>query len=123
MPYQNKLVIEGRVGRDCELSYSQGGKAIAKWSVAVSQGKDRDTDWFNCVSFGNQAEQFASQIAKGDWIQCQGKMTSNKGNDGKTYWQMIVFDVSKPEFQQQPAQPQDDWSDVGKVVEDDLGLI
>jgi len=89
MPYLNEITVMGHAGRDNELTYSQAGKEISKFSIAVSRGKDKPTDWFNCVSFGQTALIASERVHKGDLVMVKGTMQSNKHED-KTYWSLLV---------------------------------
>ena len=56
----NCVVLMGRLTRDPEIRFSQAGKAVARYSVAVDRRFHRDgdptTDFIDCVAFGNSAE-------------------------------------------------------------------
>ena len=59
----NKVILMGRLTRDPEVRYSQGGEnplAIARFTLAVDRRFKRDgeatADFINCVAFGRQAE-------------------------------------------------------------------
>lgn len=68
----NKVIIVGKLGKDVELRYSQGGTAFGSFSVATDESyKDRDgnkverTEWHNITVFGRVAENCANYIGKG----------------------------------------------------------
>jgi single-strand DNA-binding protein len=82
----NQIMVMGHAGRDAELRFTQNGLAMAKFSVAVSQGKDKPTDWFAVTVWREQAERVAEQVKKGDLVQVIGSMRSSKDKDEKTYW-------------------------------------
>ncbi|WP_238528342.1 single-stranded DNA-binding protein [Acetonema longum] len=52
----NQVSLVGRLTREPEVFYSQAGKAVAKYCLAVpkrSKGEtDKDADFINCVSSG-----------------------------------------------------------------------
>ena len=60
----NKVVLVGRLTRDPEVRYSQGGEnslAIARYTLAVDRrfkrnGDDQTADFIGCVAFGRNAE-------------------------------------------------------------------
>ena len=62
----NKVILMGRLTRDPEVRYSQGGEsslAIARYSLAVDRrqsrnngGDEQTADFINCVAFGRTAE-------------------------------------------------------------------
>ena len=46
----NKVILVGRLGKDPETRYTQNGKCVATFSLAVSKPvKDSGADWFDIV--------------------------------------------------------------------------
>lgn len=93
----NTITLHGTVGRDPELKYSQGGKAMLTFSVADSHGKDdrKTTTWHNILVFGTLAENVANSIGKGDTVLIVGryeeeKFTKKDGTEG--YSRKVVAD-------------------------------
>lgn len=83
----NNIVITGRLTRDPEVKYSQSGKAIATFSVAVDRpfSKDKVTDFFDVVTFNKLAEVCGNNLAKGRRVLVDGVATMNSytGKDGQ----------------------------------------
>jgi len=82
----NKVMLIGHVGRDAEVRYTQGGQAVASFSVATSEswgGKDGSerqerTEWHNIVCWGRQAEIAGQYVKKGRQLYVEGRLqTSN----------------------------------------------
>jgi single-strand DNA-binding protein len=92
----NQIYITGRLGRDPELRFSTSGMAVAEFSVAVTRKvKDEDeTTWFDCVSFGEQAENYCEDFIKGSRIIVIGRIEVKEytGKDGtlKKKTQIVV---------------------------------
>ena len=97
----NSIIIHGRITRDIEMVYTNNDKpiAIAKFAVAVDRNfKDKNgekvTDFFNCVSFGKQAEVFEKYFKKGDGITIQGEMQNNryknKEGENRDKWEIKI---------------------------------
>lgn len=78
----NLLVLEGRLTKDVEITYSTEGKAIAKFSIANNQfyNKEQHTNFFNCVAFGYSAERIAQSV-KGDVIRIEGHIQQDSWTD------------------------------------------
>ena len=91
----NKCTALGRLGKDIELTYSKDGKAIGKFSLGVTRKFNKDiTDWFNCVSFGKQAETLARYVKKGQQLLVSGEIhfSSYDAQDGtKRYTTTLVI--------------------------------
>lgn len=93
----NTITIVGNVGKDPELKYSAGGKAIVKFTVADTRGKDdqKETIWHNVVCFDEMAENVADQVSKGSRLVIQGRLSERKYQDKNgqdNLWREIVAD-------------------------------
>ena len=100
----NKIMLIGNLGRDPELSYTPSGKAIAKFSLAVSRrrrdesGEQREeTQWFNIVAWERLAETCNNYLHKGSKVYIEGRMTSRKYTDKdgveRTVWDVVASDM------------------------------
>lgn len=88
----NKVILQGHLGRDPEISYTSTGKMRAAVSVATSQsrlnketGQWEDlTEWHSVVGWGNNAEKL-SKCQKGDNVLIEGALSTRrwKAEDGR----------------------------------------
>jgi len=82
----NIITVVGNVGKDPELRYTSAGKAVVKFGVADTRGKDDDkqTIWHTIVCFDTQAENVAAQATKGSRVIVTGRLTKSSftGKDG-----------------------------------------
>ena len=85
----------GRVGKDAIVRYTQSGKAVAGWSLAVDDGwgQNKQTVWLDCSLWGDRAEKLAPYITKGAQIGVTGSIGTRE-HDGKTYVTLRVADVT-----------------------------
>lgn len=128
----NKVQLTGNVAREIETRYTQGGMAIASFSIAVnSQRKVNDewvdeVDFFDITFFGKRAETVAKYFTKGLKVLILGRLKTDSWDDAtsgqKRYKTHVIaedfeFMSSKAEnsqqepqrpynSQQQPQQPQ-----------------
>ena len=56
----NKIIVQGRMTKDPVLHYTQAQKPVASFSLACERdycaaGEERQTDFIDCVVFGNTA--------------------------------------------------------------------
>jgi single-strand DNA-binding protein len=77
----NNITIAGQLGRDAEVRYLPNGDAVANFSVADSQGKDKPTIWWNCSLFGKRAESLAPYLVKGQSVTVSGNVTEREYTD------------------------------------------
>lgn len=83
----NNAVLVGRIGKQPDLTYSQNGTPLCKFSLAVSRrSRDKEeTDWLNIVCFGKTAEFVAQYLDKGALVGVEGRIqTRQYEKDGKT---------------------------------------
>jgi len=101
----NKIMLIGNLGKDPDMSYTQNGKAITKFSLAVNRrtrdaesGERREeTTWFNIVAWDRLAETCNSYLHKGSKVYIEGRMTSRKYTDKdsveRTAWEVTASDM------------------------------
>jgi single-strand DNA-binding protein len=85
----NKIMLIGNLGKDPDMSYTQAGTAITKFSLAVNRrSKDRETGerkdettWFNVTAFDRLGETCNEFLHKGSKVYIEGRMQSRKYTD------------------------------------------
>jgi single-strand DNA-binding protein len=89
----NRIFIIGNLGRDPEVRYTPTGQMVASFSVATnyrytdSQGQRRsETEWFNCMAYGELAETCNQYLTKGQRVYIEGRLKSRtyQTRDGQT---------------------------------------
>ena len=101
----NKVILMGRLTRDPEVRYSQGASqtAVARFSIAVDRRFKRegepDADFFNCTSFGRQAEFVERYLHKGTKVVLVGRIQNDNytNKDGQMVYSVRVM-VDEIEF-------------------------
>ena len=95
----NSVALIGRLTKDIELRYSNSGMAVARFSIAINRGRDKDgkdkgADFPNIIVFGKQAENCEKHLAKGRQVAIQGHIqTGSYEKDGrKVYTTDVVAD-------------------------------
>jgi single-strand DNA-binding protein len=84
----NVYAFTGRLARDCETRFTQGGMAICSFTVAVDYGfgDNKGTNWIRCSLFGKRAEgRLPQYLVKGTQVAVSGELrvreyTDNDGN-------------------------------------------
>ena len=75
----NKVILMGRLCRDCEVRYTQGQeqKAIAKFTLAVDRKYHKDgeqsADFIACIAFGKTAEFAEKYLKQGTKVVVEGR--------------------------------------------------
>ncbi len=95
----NKVILMGRLTRDPEVRVSQSQTTVARYSIAVDRKFKREgepeADFFNCTSFGKQAEFVEKYLKKGTKIVVVGRVQNDNytnKNGEKVYSVQIMVD-------------------------------
>lgn len=127
----NHIIIMGRLTADPEITSSTSGTTIARYSVAVDrrfakEGQQK-TDFFNCNSFGKQAEFAERYLKKGTKVVLSGEMRLDLvQKDGKnvTYPKIAVSEVefaeSKREQTQETTESKNDFLNIPDGLVEEL---
>jgi len=106
----NNLTVAGQLGKDAEVRFLPNGDPVANFSVADSQGKDKDTIWWNCQLFGKRAESLAQYLTKGQSVTITGSVSQRKYTDKhgveKISTDVRVNDVALQGGRKESATPQ-----------------
>lgn len=70
----NVCIICGRLTKDVELSKTQNGNSVAKFTVAVN-GYNDTTDFINCVAWNKLADIVNMYCKKGDLVTVEGRIS------------------------------------------------
>ena len=99
----NKIIMMGRLARDPEISSSTSGTTFARYSIAVDRKFKKegepDADFFNCSSFGKQAEFVEKYLKKGTKVVVTGRLQNNNytNKDGQKVYDVRIM-VEEIEF-------------------------
>ena len=93
----NSVQLIGRLTRDPEVRYTDGGVSIARFSLAVErrfkQENGADADFINVVSFGKTAEFIEKYFRKGMKVALNGRIQTGSytDKDGKKVYTTDVI--------------------------------
>jgi single-strand DNA-binding protein len=82
----NRVILIGRLTRDPEVRYTQSGKAVTSFDMAVDRpGEKKETDFIPIVTWGKLAETCGNYLNKGRLIALDGRMQirAYETNDGQ----------------------------------------
>jgi len=81
----NKVILIGNLGRDPELRYTQGGQAVANFTLATNEnfpGKNGErqerTEWHRIVAWARTAELCAQYLSKGRSVYIEGRLQTRE---------------------------------------------
>lgn len=94
--------LNGRLTRDPELRFTNGGKAVAQFTVVTSRRfnnngtwEEKDTSFWDCTAFGEMAENICESLNKGSLVLVTGAMRQEsweKDGQKKYAWRVLVDD-------------------------------
>lgn len=110
----NKVMLIGRLGKDPEMTYTPGGAAVTKVSLATSRKwtdkttgeRKEETTWFNLVFWEKLAELASQYLKKGSKVFVEGRFVSRKYTD-KDGVERTAFDVVVAEMEMLDSKPTD----------------
>lgn len=124
----NSVQLVGRLTRDPEMRYTDGGSAIARFSLAVDRRYKSENgstaDFPNCVAFGRTAEFIEKYFRKGMRMGCQGRIQTGSytNNDGQKVYTTDVV-VESCEFVESKASQQPEENNNGFGAADENGFM
>jgi single-strand DNA-binding protein len=85
---KNKVQLIGNLGQNPEIKTFDGGRKLAKFSIATSESyrnvngeKVNETQGHNLVAWGNLADIVEKYVTKGSEVAVEGKLTYRTYND------------------------------------------
>lgn len=88
----NKIILIGRLTKDPDLRYTQNGKAVCGFTLAVDRPytnqEEKEADFINIVAWNKSGENAAKYLAKGRQAAVEGRLQirTYDGDDGKKRW-------------------------------------
>ena len=84
----NQVALIGRLTRDSEMRYSQGGMAIVSFSIAVNRSRKTadgryqdEASFFDCTLFGKYGEAMNQYLLKGKQVGISGSLKQETWQD------------------------------------------
>ena len=79
----NKVILMGRLTTEPELKYTQSGKEVLSFSLAVDSGygEKKKTDFITCVAWEGTAKFISQWFHKGSLLLVEGALRTRKYTD------------------------------------------
>ncbi|MGV8123120.1 MAG: single-stranded DNA-binding protein [Candidatus Xenobiia bacterium LiM19] len=79
----NKIILIGRLTADVDMKFTQSGKKVGKFNMAVDKGKKdsdgkREADFFSCQLWQENAERAEQYLHKGTLAYIEGRIESRE---------------------------------------------
>ncbi len=125
---KNTVILVGRLTRDIELRYTNSGKEVADFNLAVDTDKDH-VDFLNIQAWGKLAKNLAEYTEKGDMIGVKGMLKhdayTNKNGEKRSRDYVLVekatfLSTKKKEYAKTTQDNSNEpYEEMGKEVEQD----
>lgn len=124
----NKIVIMGRFTKDAELRRTAAGKSVASFTVAVDrdfkgQNGEKETDFINCVAWGNTAEFISKYFNKGNMAVVEGRLQirpyTTEDGQKRTAAEIVVNNIYFGESKKDTAAPAENIPPVSSFGNDE----
>ena len=94
----NKVILTGNLTNNPQVRFTQSGKAVAMFSIAVNDGfgDNQKTYYPNIVVWGKTAETVGNNLVKGSKVGVVGKLTTRSYDNSagqKVYVTEVVADM------------------------------
>lgn len=125
----NLAILMGRLTKDPDISISQNGTQIARYTIAIDRiGKDQGADFISCVAFNKSAEFADKYLKKGTKIAIEGAIRTGSytNKDGqKVYTTDVIvnrqeFTESKGEAKPAETKPEDGFMSIPGGIDDEI---
>lgn len=108
----NRVILSGRLTKDIDVRFTQTGKCVANFSLAVN--KKDNVNFFNIVVWDKLAEICGNNLGKGSKVLIEGELSTRSYEDSsgtkKNVTEVVAYNVefmgSKNDIQQQTQAPQ-----------------
>jgi single-strand DNA-binding protein len=84
----NVTYLDGRIGQDPSLRFTQGGTAVMNFSMATTENRKQSdetwkefTEWHAIVVWGKRAESLSKMLKKGSKVTIVGSIRSSEWTD------------------------------------------
>ena len=82
----NNIILIGRLTKDPDLRYTQAGKAVCNFTLAVDRpysGDKKEADFINIIVWNKVGENCAQYLSKGRKVAVQGRLQIRNYEDDK----------------------------------------
>ncbi len=124
----NDVKIQGRLTRDPELRRTNSGKAVCSFSIAhepdyVPKGQEKETTFFDVVTWEQNAEYCARNLQKGRMILVDGRVQQRKYTD-KNGVDRIAVEVVADHVYHMDSKPRNDtgWTAAADTAPEEPGF-
>ena len=92
----NKVIISGEIAGKIEFKKTQAGKSLCNFSLLTkekSQNGQELKSYFDCVAWGNTAEQINNNCFVGQFVTVEGKLSKSSytNREGQKVYKVSIY--------------------------------
>ena len=119
----NKVTLLGRLAQDPEIRYTNNGKAVTNFTMAVDRGEDKGADFIPVVFWDKTAETIGNYVKKGQRLLIEGRLqvrSYENTNGEKRRVTEVVGNYMEFIEKAEKTNSSDSWDDMGAAVEEEI---
>lgn len=119
----NKVTLLGRLAQDPEIRYTNNGKAVTNFTMAVDRGKDKGADFIPVVFWDKTAETIGNYVKKGQRLLVEGRLqvrSYENTNGEKRRVTEVVGSYMEFIEKAEKTNSGDNWDDMGAAVAEEI---
>lgn len=119
----NKVTLLGRLAQDPEIRYTNNGKAVANFTMAVDRGKDKGADFIPVVFWDKTAETIGNYVKKGQRLLIEGRLqvrSYENSNGEKRRVTEVVGSYMEFIEKTKKTNSSGDWDSMGETTEEEI---
>jgi single-strand DNA-binding protein len=110
----NRVILVGNLTRDPEIRYTQSGKAVAKFTLAVNNPRNKEeTTFVDIVAWDRLGETCNTYLKKGSNTLVEGRLVIRSYDDTRTGEKRKATEVVIDNMQMLGSRPRDDGGESG----------
>jgi len=95
----NKVMVIANIGGDVTMRFTPNGKPVTNFSVATNRfytaangEQKKETEWFEVIVWGKQAESCNQVLTKGQRVYVEGRLGTRswEGQDGQKHFKVEI---------------------------------
>ena len=96
----NHVILIGRLTRDAETKYTNGGTAVCKFAIAVNKRRKQGDQWvdeanfFDIVLWGRAGESINQYLVKGKQVAIEGELQQERWEKDGQHHSKVVINAS-----------------------------
>ena len=120
----NKVTLLGRLTQDPEIRYTNSGRAVANFTMALDRRGDTGTDFIPVVLWDKTAETVGNYVTKGQRLLIEGRLQvrsyENSKGEKRRVTEVVGSYIEFIEKAKKTSDSGDNWDSMGETTEEEI---